>query len=84
MTRLWPHGEAIDVIQDPQGLPIAFIWHGQRHDVAQLTQQWRVDTGWWRDHTRRAYYKLTTHTGLLVILYQTLPAGPWYLQRLYD
>ena len=84
MTRLWPQGEKIEVVQDAQGLPIAFTWRGQRHEVAQLTQQWRVDVGWWRERAWRAYYKLSTHSGLLVILYQALPEGPWYLQRLYD
>ena len=84
MTRLWPQGEEIEVVQDGHGLPLAFTWQGRRHDVAHLTQQWRVDAGWWHDHIRRAYYKLSTHTGLLVVLYHTLPDGPWYLQRLYD
>ena len=84
MTRLWPEGQEIDVVQNKQGIPTTFTWQGQRHDVAELTQQWRVDVGWWRDRAWRAYYKLSTHTGMLVVVYRELPEGGWYLQRLYD
>lgn len=84
MTRLWPDGQAIDVEQDGQGAPIAFTWAQQTHHVAQLAQQWRVDVGWWRQRVWRAYYKLSTDSGLLVVIYHELPDGDWYLQRLYD
>lgn len=84
MTRLWPDGQAIDVEQDAQGTLVAFTWAQQRHRVAQLAQQWRVDVGWWRQRAWRAYYKLSTDSGLLVVIYHELPDGGWYLQRLYD
>ena len=85
MTRLWSRGQQIDVVQDEQGIPTAFTWQGQRHGVVELTQQWHVDVGWWRDHAWRAYYKLSTNTGMLVVVYQELSdGGGWYLQRLYD
>lgn len=84
MTRLWPEGQAIDVEQDAQGALVAFTWAQQRHHVAQLAQQWRVDVGWWRRRVWRAYYKLSTDSGLLVVIYHELPDGGWYLQRLYD
>jgi glycosyltransferase involved in cell wall biosynthesis len=32
----------------------------------------------------RDYYKLVTHTGLLVVIFQDLVTGDWYLERLYD
>jgi len=32
----------------------------------------------------REYFKLTTQTGLLVVIYLDLLNGKWYLQRLYD
>jgi hypothetical protein len=84
MTRLWAEGQAIDVKQDGQGVPVAFTWVRQTHRVAQLAQQWRVDVGWWRQRVWRAYYKLSTDSGLLVVIYHELPDGDWYLQRLYD
>jgi len=83
MTRLWPEGQPIDVVQE-EGRPASFSWRGQTHRVAQITQQWRVDVDWWRGRRWRTYYKLTTDTGLLVVLFQDLGTHVWYLQRLYD
>jgi hypothetical protein len=34
--------------------------------------------------THRDYFKLTTTTGLLVIIYHDLIHDAWFLQRLYD
>jgi hypothetical protein len=39
---------------------------------------------WWREGIRRDYFKLTTTTGLLVVIFHDLDTGDWYLQRLYD
>lgn len=85
MTRLWPEGEPIRVATDREGdWPVQFTWRGQTHDVDHITRQWRVHLEWWRDATWRAYYKLTTTSGLLVIIYRDLPGGDWFLQRLFD
>lgn len=92
MTRLWPVGLPISVIDDgakDEGIrngrrPTRFTWRGQTHQVAEITRAWRVDIDWWQDRVWRAYFKLSTDTGLLVIIYQDLLSGEWYLQRLYD
>jgi hypothetical protein len=84
MTRLWTEGQAITVLLNELAQPSVFTWQGQLHQVEAITRQWRVDVDWWRDRVWRAYYKLHTDTGLLVILYQDLLSGQWYLQRLYD
>jgi hypothetical protein len=52
--------------------------------VQGIAKRWRVDVDWWRGRVWREYFKLTTHTGLLVILYRDVLTGRWYLQRLYD
>jgi hypothetical protein len=84
MTYLWPQGEAITVWSDELATPQTFTWRGRVHRVQGIAQRWRVDQGWWRDRTWREYFKLTTQTGLLVIIYREVPSGAWYLQRLYD
>lgn len=84
MTRLWPDGTAIDMVADETGRPLRFVWQGRPHEVETITRQWRVLDGWWRVPAWRAYYKLTTTSGLLVVVYQDLPGGAWYLQRLFD
>ena len=86
MTRLWTPAEPITVVitkTSPAG-PSAFTWQDQTHTVAHITREWRVDIDWWRERIWRAYYKLSTDTGLLVIIFQDLLTKQWYLQRLYD
>ena len=91
MTRLWVAGDPITVqtsTLSPTDViaidPVQFTWHDQDHHVAQITRQWRVDIDWWRERIWRSYYKLSTESGLLVIIYQDLLTGQWYLQRLFD
>ena len=84
MTRLWPEGQLIEVAADAQGRPLTFTWRGRSHRVVEITRRWRVDVEWWRRRRWRAYYKLRSDSGLLVIIYQDLQEGEWYVQRLYD
>lgn len=84
MTHLWPAGQPIGVSLNQQKEPAAITWLGQTHVVEAIGRYWRVDMEWWQQRVWRAYYKLSTDTGLLVIIYQDLLSGEWYLQRLYD
>jgi hypothetical protein len=84
VTRFWPEGEPIAVDSDDAETPRAFTWRGSTHQVQDIAKRWRVDVDWWRGRVWREYFKLTTHTGLLVVLYQDLLTRRWYLQRLYD
>ncbi len=84
MTRLWPEGEPIQVRTDRGELPRRITWRGQAHEVEHITREWRVHLDWWREATWRSYYKLTTTSGLLVIIYRDLPGDDWFLQRLFD
>ena len=84
MTHLWPQGEPITVQSDPLLTPQVFTWQGRRHPVRQIAKRWRVDQEWWQGRIWREYFKLTTGTGLLVVIYRDLLTSAWYLQRLYD
>jgi hypothetical protein len=84
VTWLWSKGEPIVVVSDATRTPRGFTWRGRTHRVQGIAKRWRVDVEWWRRRVWREYFKLTTQTGLLVILYQDLLTGRWYLQRLYD
>lgn len=84
MTHLWPDGQPITVAVNSRAEPTSFRWQGRTHPVETIGRRWRVDMEWWRQRIWRAYYKLSTETGLLVIIYQDLLSGDWYLQRLYD
>lgn len=81
---IWPAGIAVQVTCTAVGEPLAFIWKGHTHPVEFLIRQWRVDLEWWQERQWRAYFRLSTGTGLLVILYQDLMTGEWFLQSLYD
>jgi hypothetical protein len=84
VTRLWPEGQPLDMTLAADGAPADFTWQGQRHQVAEITQVWRVDAAWWQGRVWRSYFKLRTDTGLLVEIYQDLLDEEWFLQRLYD
>jgi hypothetical protein len=90
MTRLWPAGCPISVTNAGDNSnagharPVNFAWQNQTHRVDEITREWRVDIDWWRGRVWRDYFKVSTDTGLLVIIFQDLVSGEWYLQRLYD
>jgi hypothetical protein len=91
VTHLWVPGEPIQVtMKAPSGNersqmePDVLTWRNQIHKVDQITRVWRVDLDWWRERVWRTYYKLSTHTGLLIIIYEDLLSKEWFLQRLYD
>ena len=84
MTRFWPSGNLITVITNENGSPRHFDWQGQVHLVEMVAKQWRFDMGWWRVRIWRDYFKLTTHSGLLVVIFRDMVTEQWYLQRLYD
>jgi hypothetical protein len=84
MTWLWPQGQPIVVICASPEEPARFTWQGKTHQATEITRRWRVDMDWQRGRVWRAYFKLSTDTGLLVIIYHDLVSGEWYLQRLYD
>lgn len=91
MTHLWVPGEPIQVTlkahpenEFSQLEPDEITWRNQTHGVDQITRVWRVDLDWWRERVWRTYYKLSTDTGLLIIIYIDLLSKEWFLQRLYD
>ncbi len=84
MTRLWPDGTSIEVVLSSVEAPSQFTWRGQTHSVEAISKRWRIQTDWWHVPVHRDYFKVTTLTGLLVIIFHDLHSGDWYLQRLYD
>lgn len=84
MTQFWQQGLPIKVLHDRQYVPQRIIWRGETHVVDHIAQRWRVDEGWWHWRIWRDYWKLTTRSGLLFVIYHDLLRGDWYLQRLYD
>ena len=84
MTHLWTDGLPVHVETDDLGAPRQFVWRGETHQIQGVANTWRIEDEWWRKRICRDYYKVYTLTGLLVILYQDILAGQWFLERLYD
>jgi hypothetical protein len=88
VTHFWSAGQPIIVETRTNSgsgqIPRQFTWQGRSHSVTEITKIRRVDIDWWRVRIWRAYFKISTDTGLLVVLYQDLMSEDWFLQRLYD
>lgn len=84
MSRFWADGLHITVVSDALFAPVSFTWQTHRHMVATILERWRVDEGWWKRRVWREYFTLTTHSGLLVLIYHDVRTDTWRLQRLYD
>ena len=84
MTRLWPKGVPITVECDTVVRPTAFIWQRRRHYVNYIANQWLIDQFWWQTRICRQYYKVTTQTGLMVVIFQDRLSEQWYLEKLFD
>jgi hypothetical protein len=85
MTRLWPEGEAVEVLGGEETLSV-FAWKGASHRISEICNCWRVHTRWWEPDEAiwREYIKVTTDRGLLCLLYRDLLKGGWFLARVYD
>jgi Domain of unknown function (DUF6504) len=84
MTRLWPNGSPIQVVQNGEGLPEHLVWQGQKYAVVEITRRWRIRSDWWRELLWRDYFKLITDRGLLIIIFHDLQEDAWYVQHLFD
>jgi len=83
MSKLWSQGVPIQITLY-EATPVAFVWDQKTHRVNLILRHWRLDQGWWDKHIWRDYYKLITHSRLLVVIYHDLLDDTWLLQRLYD
>jgi hypothetical protein len=84
MSHLWPEGKLITVTINEANLPEQLAWQGRTHEVAVIANQWIIDDAWWQERVWRHYFKLSTTSGFLLIIYRDLVRQTWYLQRLYD
>lgn len=83
MTYLWSPAIQIQMTLSNRQ-PQQFLWSSHLHRVQQIAMYWRVDMEWWRLRIWRDYYKVTTDTQLLVVVYCDLTDNRWYIQQLYD
>jgi len=84
MTYFWPGGIPIKVQVDPSGRPLSIVWNGKSHRVDRVSVGKLLDDRWWVARVWRAYYRVITASGLLLVIFRNLITNTWYLERLYD
>ena len=84
MTHFWADGLTVDMRTNHSSVPTALHWQQRWHGVQVIYDCWRIDSNWWRVRIWHDYYIFTTDSGLLLIVYQDLLTGDWFLLRLYD
>jgi hypothetical protein len=84
MSRLLSDPIAIEVKSFNGRIPEHFQRNGIEHQVQNVADHWRVNTGWWKVQITRDYFELQTSGSLFATIYHDLIADRWYLQRIYD
>ena len=84
MSKLFHEAITLEVKEDIQHRPIAFLYKGGKEGVEEICEQWRVSQGWWEKATDREYFRVRTVRGIVCEMYRDLLTGAWYLQRIYD
>jgi hypothetical protein len=84
MSKLLHEAITLEVQEDIQHRPIAFLYKGGREGVEEICEQWRVSQEWWKRAIDREYFRVSTVRGIVCEMYRDLLTGAWYLQRIYD
>jgi hypothetical protein len=86
MTRLQSNGERISALCAGEEPPAGFNWQQEPHHILEVCNRWRVHARWWAGDQAvwREYFKVTTDSGLLCLIYHDLQSGEWFLSRIYD
>jgi hypothetical protein len=84
MSKLFKEAIRLEVEEDIQHKPTAFLYKKRKERVRETLKRWRVVQGWWRRPAEREYFQVRTESGTVCELYRNLLTGVWYLQRVYD
>jgi len=85
VTAFLAYTQPVEVVTDDSVLPLSFLWARQRHHIEEIVAQWRVDGEWWREESvSRDFFKLTTDTGLLLVLCYDRRTNKWYVYRWFN
>jgi hypothetical protein len=72
-------GRPIAVWLSPRRAPVRA---GRRLAVEAVQETWRIDDEWWRQRpVSRVYYQLGLVDGRMVVVYEDVTQGRWYVQR---
>lgn len=84
MAKLLEKPEELKVSVNVQGIPLTLVRNGEAQRITKVYQRWRVVEEWWGKEILRNYFRVKTSRGLVCDIYRDMPAGCWYLSRIYD
>ena len=82
MTRVLRPPKRIDVTVDSSGRP-RIVRLDRHFDQVSVVEEWRVSERWLATPIDRAYVKVVGATWL-VLIFQDLFTGDWFLERIFD
>ena len=82
MTRVLRPPKRIDVTLDSSGRP-RIVRLDRHFDHVSVVEEWRVSERWLANPIDRAYVKVVGPTWL-VLIFQDLFTGDWFLERIFD
>ncbi len=74
----------VDVTVDERGIPTWVRLDRADIPVAEVTDVWRIEDGWWRvedEQVSRLYFELILESGVRITLYHDLLCETWHEQR---
>ena len=72
--------ELIMVEEDAAGLPVK-VKTSRKHNVAVITDRWRVDDEWWRtEPLSRLYFSVILASGQKLVIFKDLSGNRWFRQ----
>jgi hypothetical protein len=82
VTRVLRPPKRIDVTLDSAGRP-RIVRLDRNFDHVSVVEEWRVSERWLSTPMDRAYVKVVGPTWL-VLIFQDLFTGDWFLERIFD
>lgn len=91
MTHTYEHGRVkLQAKVNDYDQPIKFIWSGREFSVETIVETWEISTDWWESTgaiKRRYHALIADHPlagGYLLVIYEDLIGGEWWLAKIYD
>jgi len=82
VTRVLRPPKRVGVVLSDAGDPTR-VKVGEYYEPVNIIEQWRVDERWWHTPIDRSYVKVMGESWI-VLIFQDLFTGDWFLERIFD
>lgn len=85
MSPLFNPPRRVRVRTGDAGQPVSLLWGG-RWEPVRVSNRWRLEDDWWREgaEVARAYYRVTTASTMVCVVFRDEVGGEWYVERILD